>query len=315
MRFDAISPPEGAEERAWQVTRAAFEERRPAPTQRKAWRPVLALAGAAAIAGAVASPPGQAVLDSIRERVGVERAEPALFSLPTAGRLLVQSADGPWIVQADGSKRLLGRYREASWSPFGRFVVAARENELAALEADGDVRWSLGRPDVRFPRWAGTLTDTRIAYLSDSSLRVVAGDGSGDRLLRRNVAAKAPVWLPGEDFRLAYTDRRGRRSVIDADTGRALHGGAGHNGNDPIIRRRPGASEVVLDGRVVFRGTGGFGDAVRSPDGRWVLVTWPTADQFVFVRVDGPRRIIAASAITEQFGGGAFPRISGWCCA
>ena len=315
MRFDAISPPEGAEERAWQVTRAAFEERSPALTQRRAWRPVLALAGAAAIAGAVASPPGQAVLDSIREQVGVERAEPALFSLPTAGRLLVQSADGPWIVQADGSKRLLGRYREASWSPFGRFVVAARENELAALEADGDVRWSLGRPNVRFPRWAGTLTDTRIAYLRDSSLRVVAGDGTGDRLLRRNVAAKAPVWLPGEDFRLAFTDRRGRTIVVDADTGRTRPGAAGANGDDPIIRRRRGASEVVLDGRVVFRGTGEFKDAARSPDGQWVLVTWPTADQFVFVRVAGAGKIAAVSGITRQFGGGAFPRISGWCCA
>ena len=315
MRLDEIPLPEGAEERAWQVTRAAFEERHPAPKRRKPWRPVLVLAGAAALAGMVASPPGQAVLDSIRERVGVERAEPALFSLPTAGRLLVQSADGPWIVQPDGSKRLLGRYREASWSPFGRYVVAARENELAALEADGDVRWSLARRNVRFPRWAGTLTDTRIAYLSNSSLRVVAGDGTGDRLLRRNVAAKAPVWLPGEDFRLAFTDRRGRTTVVDADTGRTRPGTAGANGDDPIIRHAGGASEVVLDGRTVFRGTGEFKDAVRSPDGRWVLVTWPTADQFVFVRVAGARKIAAVSGITRQFGGEAFPRISGWCCA
>ena len=236
MRLD-VPVPEGAEERAWQIVRAAYEERVPAPRERKVWRPVVVLAAAAVAAGAIASPPGQAVLDSIREAVGVERAQPALFSLPTAGRLLVESADGVWVVQADGSKRRLGDWREASWSPFGRFVVVARANELAAVEPDGDVHWSIARPKVRFPRWAGDRIDTRIAYLSGTSLRVVAGDGTGDRLLRRNVATVPPAWLPGEGFRLAYTDRAGRTVVVDADTGRVLRERAA-----PAARRHSSAN-------------------------------------------------------------------------
>jgi hypothetical protein len=313
VNLDAIPPPEGAEERAWQVVRTAFQERTPSPRERKVWRPVVVLAAAAVVAGAVASPPGQAVLDSIREAVGVERAQPALFSLPTPGRLLVESADGVWVVQADGSKRLLGDWREASWSPFGRFVVVARANELAAVEPDGDVHWSIARPKVRFPRWAGDRIDTRIAYLSETSLRIVAGDGTGDRLLRRNVAAVAPAWMPGGGFRLAYTDRAGRTVVVDADTGRIVRTTAAP-APDATIRRRGAASEVVAGGRVVFRGTGEFRDVARSPDGRWLLVTWPTADQWVFVRTDGGR-IAAVSGITRQFGGGSIPRIAGWCCA
>ena len=314
MRLDAIPLPEGAEERAWQVVRAACEERAPSPRERKVWRPVAVLAAAAIVAGAVASPPGQAVLDSIREAVGIERAQPALFSLPAPGRLLVESADGVWVVQADGSKRRLGDWREASWSPFGRFVVVARANELAAVEPNGDVHWSIARPKVRFPRWAGDRIDTRIAYLSGRSLRVVAGDGTGDRLLRRNVAAVAPAWVPGEGFRLAYTDRAGRTVVVDADTGRVVRTTAAP-APDATIRQRGAASEVVAGGRVVFRGTGEFRDVARSPDGRWLLVTWPTADQWVFVRTAGPRKIEAVSGITRQFGGGSFPRIAGWCCA
>jgi hypothetical protein len=314
VKLDSVPLPGGAEERAWQVARAAFEEREPARPQRKAWRPVAVLAAAAVVAGAVASPPGQAVLDSIREAVGIERAQPALFSLPAPGRLLVESTDGVWVVQADGSKRLLGDWLEASWSPFGRFVVVARANELAAVEPDGDVHWSLARPNVRFPRWAGDRIDTRIAYLSGTSLRVVAGDGAGDRLLRRNVAAAAPAWLPDERFRLAYTDRAGRTIVVDADTGRVLRESA-VPAPDAAIRRRGAASEVVAGSRVVFRGTGEFRDVVRSPDGRWLLVTWPTADQWVFVRTAGRRKIEAVSGITRQFGGGSFPRIAGWCCA
>jgi hypothetical protein len=306
--------PEGAEERAWKVVGAAFEERVPSPRERKVWRPVVVLAAVAVVAGAVASPPGQAVLDSIREAVGIERSQPALFSLPAPGRLLVESADGVWVVQADGSKRRLGGWREASWSPFGRFVVVARANELAALEPDGDIRWSLARPRVRFPRWAGDRIDTRIAYVSGRSLRVVAGDGTGDRLLRRNAASVAPAWLPGEGFRLAYTDRAGRTVVVDADTGRVLPPAA-PPATAGTIQKRGASSEVVVDGRVVFRGTGEFRDVARSPDGRWLLVTWPTADQWVFVRTAGQRKIEAVSGITRQFGGGSFPRIAGWCCA
>jgi hypothetical protein len=312
VRLD-LPIPEGAEERAWQVVHAAYEERVPAQRERKVWRPALVLAAAAVVAGAVASPPGQAVLDSIREAVGIERAQPALFSLPAPGRLLVESADGVWVVQADGSKRRLGDWREASWSPFGRFVVVARANELAAVEPNGDIHWSIARPEVRFPRWAGDKVDTRIAYLSGTSLRVVAGDGTDDRMLRRNVAAVAPTWLPGEGFRLAYTDRAGRTAVVDADTGRAVRGAVPAPGAS--IRRRGASSEVVADGGVVFRGTGEFRDVVRSPDGGWLLVTWPTADQWVFVRTTGQRRIEAVSGITRQFGGGSFPRIAGWCCA
>ena len=305
---------EGAEERVWQVLHTAFEERTPSPRESKTWRPILVLATAAVIAGAIASPPGQAVLDSIREAVGIERAQPALFSLPAPGRLLVESAYGVWVVQADGSKRRLGDWREASWSPFGRFVVVARANELAAVEPNGDVRWSLARPNVRFPRWAGDRIDTRIAYLSGTTLRVVAGDGTGDRLVRRNVAVAAPAWVPGEGFRLAYTDRAGRTVIVDADTGRVVRTTAAP-APDAAIRQRGAASEVVAGGRVVFRGTGEFRDVARSPDGRWLLVTWPTADQWVFVRTDGRREIEAVSGITRQFGGGSFPRIAGWCCA
>ncbi len=66
--------------------------------------------------------------------------------------------------------------------------------------------------------------------------------------------------------------------------------------------------------RKVFEGTGAFTDLAWSPDGRWLLVSWREADQWVFVRIAGARRIEAVSRIAEQFGG-SLPRLSGWCCA
>jgi hypothetical protein len=209
----------GARERTWNVVVSAFGERKPVPRPSHWPRVAVVAAALAALAAATLSSPGRAVLDEVREVVGVERAEPALFSLPAEGQLLVSSDVGVWVVHQDGSKRLLGPYREASWSPFGRFVVAARRNELAALEPDGDVRWTLARRGVSFPRWTGTQTNTRIAYVDGTGIRVVPGDGMGDRLVVRG--ARGPLaWRPGPGFLLAYADRSGRVVLIDADTGR-----------------------------------------------------------------------------------------------
>jgi hypothetical protein len=284
-----IPDEEGTREQSWAVVAAAFGEREPQP-RRRSWRPVAAVALAVVVLAGLLSPPGQAVLDEIRQVVGVEESAPALFSLPAPGRLLVSAGSGVWIVDENGSKRLLGDYREASWSPFGRFVVAARANELAALAADGTVRWSLARPDVRLPRWGGSRTDTRIAYFSRGQLRVVGGDGKGDRLLDAQSAERAPVWLPGGGHRLAYATRDGSVRVVDVDTGAVVERDA------PARLLEPPA-------------------ATASPDGRWTVVGWADADQLVFMRLGRPRQIRAVSDVSAQFRSRSFPRIEGWCCA
>jgi hypothetical protein len=350
-----------ARERARSVLESAFAERVPAERRTRRWRPAFAIAIVAAALAAVLSSPGRAVLDDLREVVGVQRAQPALFSLPSDGRLLVASDAGVWVVRHDGSKRLLGPYREASWSPFGRFVVAARENELAALEPDGDVRWTLARSRVSGPRWTGSDEDTRIAYSSRGAPRFVAGDGTDDRPTCAAHASGVPsVWRPGAGFVLALAAPNGAVSVVDVDncatrwtsqalgaprklewssdgarvlvlsrtgihvldgrTGRSLSAARGYDasfrpGTQQLasVRQQGGASIVSLRGRTVFRAVGNLGDLTWSPDGRWILVTWPTADQWVLVRADG-RRIRAVGNISEQFRSRVSPRVEGWCC-
>jgi hypothetical protein len=362
--------------RTWEVVQAAFAEREPVPRRRQLVRPVLALAVLAALAAAALSPPGQAVIDRVREAIGVEGADEALFSLPSEGNLLVDSSDGPWIVQPDGSKRLLGDYREASWSPFGRFVVAARAQELVALEPDGDVRWSLARPDVRTPRWGGTRTDTRVAYRSGEGLRVVVGNGENDRAACADAMAPvAPAWRPGlphvlalvvpsgvvhayatdrcelrwrsqpfadvralewsrdgglllvrsaRDLRVLGPDGRLRLHLLGPEAAPVLAAALSPSGGSlAFVQRARGRSTLWLvpqleadasAARKVFEGTGVFTDLAWSPDGRWLLVAWREADQWLFIRSAGVRRIEAVSRIGVQFGG-SFPRIVGWCCA
>ena len=305
--FESVPIPgeDEARGRAWEIVSAAFAEREPTPRQRS-WKPVAALVGIAVVVAGLLSPPGRAVLDELREAVGVEKAQPALFSLPAPGRLLVLADSGAWVVAEDGSKRRLGPYREASWSPFGRFVVASRRNELVALTPDGDVRWSIARPDVRFPRWGGSATDTRIAYLSNGTLRVVGGDGEGDRVVDKRAAPQPAAWRPGRRHVLVYERRDGTVRAVDVDTGATVRFAGSLQGLTPLGDRAAA--------RAMLGDTAEIAAPVRSPDGRWLAVGWPEADQLVFVRTRGGRQLRAVSNVSAQFRSRTFPTIAGWCC-
>jgi len=216
---------EGARGRALRVVRAAWSEREPIRARRR-WAPVLAVAAcllaAVVVAGSLTAP-GDAVARWVSEVLGGggrEDARPALVRVPGGGRLLV-TGGGAWVVSADGSRRRLGAYAGASWSPHGRFVVAWRGGELRAVEPGGRVRWSLSRRGtISAARWA-PVDGFRIAYLSGGSLRVVNGDGTGDRRL---AAARpiAPAWRPDGDHVLAYVDRRWRVRMVAVDSGEEL---------------------------------------------------------------------------------------------
>jgi hypothetical protein len=347
---DFRAPDEAAAQaRTWNVVAAAFAEREPTRARRRR-APFVVAVGVAALAAVAFTSPGHAVLTSVRRAIGIEHAQRALYSLPTGGRLLV---DG-WIVNADGSTRRLGNYRETAWSPHGRYVIATKPDELLALTPEGAVRWTLARPDVRFPTWAGTFTDTRIAYLSGDRLRVVAGDDTDDREVGPAKAAPvAPAWRPGgAPFTLAYADVAGRVWVLEPDTRRLLFRTADGPTPTKLVWSRDGSRLLVLrphaldvydvhgrrtsrlagrfadaafvggrvvvltphavkvGGDVLFRTSGTLRQVVPSPDGRWLLVTWPEADQWLFVRVAPGHRVRAVGNIAEQLGGGF--AVDGW---
>ncbi|MFL5953561.1 MAG: TolB family protein [Gaiellaceae bacterium] len=367
-----------AEERAWQVVRQAFEERTPQPRRTRATNRLVlaAVTLVAVVAAAVASPPGRAVFQKVREVVGVQQAEPALFSLPSKGsNLLVVSADhgGVWLVTANGFKRRLGSYTDAQWSPHGLYVVATTPHQLVALDVEKGVRWTLPRR-ASWPRWEGTRVDTRIAYMTPAGLRVVAGDGTADRLLDRRAGGVPPAWDPGRLHTLAYfsrgaivlrnvdtkrivwrtpiavtprdltwsTDGRylvvtSTRLVIVLDARGRVHRTVTTLGDGfvegafqprthllALSMRTPRGSEIrTVDvdrpgrARLLFAGPGTFGDIAWSPDARWLLLAWPTADQWLFLHGS---RVHAVANIREQFPRhdrrGPVLHLDGrWCCA
>jgi WD40 repeat protein len=222
---DSVPEELEARERVWPTVRAAWETRERVSWAERRARPILALAAAAVLVGAAVSPPGRVAAGWLREQVAVEDEQGRpLVRLPAPGRLLVLSPQGPWVVQADGSRRLLGAYEDASWSPNGKFVAVAGGRRLAAVEPDGSPRWSLSRPQqVSQPRWF-PRTGFRVAYRSGNNLRVVVGDGTRDRLLARDVGPAAPAWRPGERHVIAYATGAIDNEIVlvDVDSGREL---------------------------------------------------------------------------------------------
>jgi hypothetical protein len=67
--------------------------------------------------------------------------------------------------------------------------------------------------------------------------------------------------------------------------------------------------------RTVFSGAGIFAGLAWSPDRRWLLVDWRSADQWIFIRSAAVRRI-AVRNIGNTFDSGPehYATLAGWCC-
>jgi hypothetical protein len=243
-----------AEERGRRIVAAAFAEREsgdpgarselrgamtPQISERRSRRPIprlaLGFSLAALLAVLLLSPAGADVRGWVGDAFtsSTPRPEPTLTRVPGGGHLLVQTGEGPVVVQPDGSRRLLGDYEGATWSPHGLFVAAVKKRTLSALEPDGTPRWSITAAQrVAVPRWSPS--GERIAYRSGFDLRVIAGDGTEDRLLAGSTAAGTapdarispayvpPAWSPTGEDALAYVTGAARLRILDSETGAVL---------------------------------------------------------------------------------------------
>ncbi len=230
LRDEPVPGAAEAERRGLELVERAHLERQPLHRPVRPRRLAVALAIAALLAALILSPAGAAVRHWVDDvfTAGVRRAEPALTEIPGGGKLLVQSQRGPWAVQGDGSRRLLGDYREATWSPHGLFVAASSGRTLSAIEPNGTPRWSISASDrVQDPRWSPS--GFRIAYRVGSSLRVVRADGTGDALVGP-ASAVPPAWFPPGLHLLAYLDGERRIVITETDARRTMDAAAASPG-------------------------------------------------------------------------------------
>jgi hypothetical protein len=171
-----------------------------------------------------------------------------------------------------------------------------------------------------------------LAYVAGGHVVLQTADG---RLIWRAPADASPLGLAwsadGQDLavvsrrRITVLGRDGRVqrtvSLLGGSLAQAAFRPASHE--LAVSLRAAGRSEVKLvdidrpgTARLLFAGPGTFGDLAWSPDGAWLLVDWPTADQWLFLR---GAHVRAVANIRRQFPRAAHParplELAGrWCC-
>lgn len=211
-----------AEERTWDVVRAAFAAREPVPSSRRIpWKGLVTIV---LIGGGIAigfSSVGSAIAERVRGWFGAERTvgvattqAPRLSEVPGGGTILVTRSPSLWSVSSDGVPRRIGAYEGAAWSPDGSVVLAWGDGSLVALDPTfpGEVRWSVEAPDIHGASMSPG--NELVAYTAGPGVRIVSGDGTGDRELAAQGAAATPAWRPGEQATLAFADPDGRVVVM-----------------------------------------------------------------------------------------------------
>lgn len=226
---------------------------------------------------------------------------------PEGFRIAYLSGASLRIVVGDGSADAELRRRvyptPPAWRPKTNHELAfvTVDGRIVLVHTDsGVVRWR-SEPGVEPPRQLAWSEDgRRLLALGERSLRVL--DGAGRELWA--------IGLPAGPSGVAFA--------------RASH-------RFFLIRWLParGQSEVVLmqaeaargEERALYSAAGDFGSLAVSPDGRWLLVGWVNADQWLFLRLDR-LHVRAVSGVTGRFGGSerkgplssVFPSSVSWCC-
>ncbi len=216
----------------------------------------------------------------------------------TDTRIAYDAASGLRVVAGDGTgDHLLDRFGgnvPPAWDPARLHTIAYYVGGAIVLRRDdGTLLW---RRRVRvLPLALEWSSDGRyLAVFSATRVLVLDSSGRVDRTFSHHGAELlSGAFSPGS-HRLAIEVRLASSSQV-----RVLE----------VDRPSPA--------RLVFAGPGDFGDLAWSPNGRWLLVTWPAADQWVFLQ---GKTAHAVANIRAQFpradGLGPMLQLAGrWCCA
>jgi hypothetical protein len=172
------------------------------------------------------------------------------------------------------------------------YLSASGRLETRDADTGAPTLWSRRAPaGTRSLAWSSN--GSRLLVLASRGARVY--DATGRVVISAPSSADAPIVN-------AALSPDGRRLAL-------VRGG---RADDAVVLGPRGSLQRVVSGA-------GLDQVDWSPDGHWLLVSWPRANQWVFDRVVGsPPRIQAVSRISQQFAargaGPGFPTLAGWCC-
>ena len=219
--------PGGTRDARRRAERAALDALPPSAARRR--RPRWILAAAATVAAVAVAGAALAATDRLEVRIGPQPAAervarvpqappPGQVRVPAEARGLALVAGGRlWL----GTREGLGVQRlaasTAELSPNALFAAAGLGDSLVAMAPDGRRAWSVPTPgEVAAIAWAPN--PIAVAYVvrrgGRHELRVIEGDGDGDRLVDPDVRPVRPAWR-ADTQALAYVGRGGAVRVAD----------------------------------------------------------------------------------------------------
>ncbi len=185
---------------------------------------------------------------------------------------------------------------------------------LVRGNSPGPLAWEPGTHVLAYVNRAGDIqvanVDRRnrtVTIRTPSAPRQLAWTPDGKRLLAVEDHAVDVFWQRGP---LIRDLERGPARVVAASIspdGKSI----------AFVETHAGRSSLVITGMLggptgpIFSGAGTFGSVLWSPDGRWLLLDWKSADQWLFIRRP-VKKLVTVSNIQGNFGAGSGP--AGWCC-
>lgn len=225
-------------------------------------------------------------------------SDPRWYS-PSGFRIAYLSGDDLRVLAGDGTGDHLLAAAVAKVAPAWRadhpyeLAYVTKRGALVVRDSDsGQMFWSTAA-GVDAHQLAWSADGQRLLALSGPTVRIYNAEGRAISTIR------LPRATPAIDGALSPD---GRELALVLGTGEVVI--SSYASPTPVLAR-------VLEGN-------GLQQVSWSPDGRWLLVSWPAANQWVFVRVAGAPRIAAVSRIAQQLSAPgarqAFPQLDGWCC-
>jgi len=223
-----------------------------------------------------------------------------------------------------------------SWNSPDGFRIAyieGRQLRVVAGDGTGDTLLASGAAAVR-PSWRpGPAHELAFVRAGDrvEALSVDSGRRPFSWVARGQV--RGIEWSDDGSRLLAWT----RQSAVVLDSGgHALwHHSTSPGSEIESARLRPGSSQIAIvegggQARVILAAprrparvllaAQSLANPIWSADGSELMVAWPEADQWLFLRGTSLNRVDALSDVSKQFSPGSsgatsFPRTTGWCCS
>jgi hypothetical protein len=243
---------------------------------------------------------------------------------PSGYRVAYLSGDSLRVVAGDGIGDRPLRSRVArvapAWRPASPAALRANPSGVGThilAFATPDGRIEVVDTDSRSVLWrsAAGQRPTALQWSSDGA-RLLALDRSGWRLFnaRGELSSQVRHSTLGAPVAASFAPRGSSFAVVYAK------GTAAGTKRSRVVIMRPVNPRTVATKPLSFPGS--ITGVTWSPNGRWLLLAWKDADEWLFMHPGGPvgkRGVRAVARISRQFapgsaGGGPFPTPQGWCC-